>query len=251
MSGERIRGLRSNLIICDDRQDLTGLGLPVNPDQILTALKKLPNHRPPGPEWLARPDADRHYPYLARVFAALRPSSIFEFGTFMGYGLATAAMTLPKLSHVAWVDNESYVKDSNRLAGENISAARRGTGWHPVPMTYGPRLDGMKLTSFDLVHVDGGHAYEECLADIEAGYKLTDRYLIGHDYDLEPGVRRAVLEFCDREDHFHLSLPDLTHGLWVIAIDGDWDYAAETLAWAEVGRVVIHPPTPEAGGAHP
>lgn len=55
----------------------------------------------------------------------------------------------------------------------------------------------------DLVLIDAGHTYEECLADIQAWlpHVASDGFLMVHDYDADgfPGVKKAVDETFGRE----------------------------------------------------
>ena len=50
---------------------------------------------------------------------------------------------------------------------------------------------GMK---FDMVFLDGGHQHEEVKDDIDAWLPLTRKIICGHDYNVFPGVTRAVDE---------------------------------------------------------
>lgn len=52
--------------------------------------------------------------------------------------------------------------------------------------------------TFDMVFLDGGHQYDEFKADLEAWMKLTKKIICGHDYNLFPGVTRAVNERFDQ-----------------------------------------------------
>lgn len=209
---------------------------------IIEFLKELPNHRPPGPEWLGRADAGKQYPYYAKVFAALKPESILEVGTFLGYSLSVAAATLPGLKRVEWVDDESYVQGSNQLAAENITAARNRAGHQPLDWHWTRRGDHWvdRGRMPNLVHIDGDHSRDGVLHDLHSVWDHEPEWVIGHDYTLEPGVREAVEWFCDERGVVHLSLPDFTHGLWVMA--ADWVDGVERLAAAGVGRVTVHPP---------
>lgn len=210
---------------------------------VLKLLKELPNQTDLGRDWLGRADAARQYPYYGRVFAALDPWSILEIGTYLGYSLATAAAILPNLKWAEWVDDESYLPGSNRMAAENIHWARKEAGFGHL-LTGSTKCFGeyfYDLPSPDLVHIDGSHSFEGCCADIAIGYGTGAYYLLGHDYELEQGVKRAVKEFCDEHSLVHLSLPDFTHGLWLISCSNDWKGAVEKLLNAGVGPVLIHP----------
>ena len=51
-------------------------------------------------------------------------------------------------------------------------------------------FDGNKV---DMIFIDGGHAYEECKADIEAWLPKCKKYICGHDYQFST-VKKAVTE---------------------------------------------------------
>lgn len=53
-----------------------------------------------------------------------------------------------------------------------------------------PKLEGL----FDLVHVDGDHSYECCLADLKNGWARCKRVLVVHDASFND-VHRALFEF--------------------------------------------------------
>jgi hypothetical protein len=208
---------------------------------ILELLKSLPHHASPGTDWLC---SEHQYPWYARVFQTLSPKSILEIGTFLGYSLATAAVALPELDRVEWVDNEAYLEGSNRLAAENIRVARERAGYRPL-ISWSCReipLDAAERQSYmELVHIDGDHRKDCVLRDLQYAFQVGTSCIIGHDYKLEGGVREAVVETCNRLDILHYVLDDFTHGLFVIPLV-DHASVLMKLARARVGRISVMPP---------
>jgi len=155
----------------------------------------------------------------------------------MGYSLATAVYSVPGLSRVEFVDNETALPGSNQMARENVFSADaiRQHGfdrWQFETVCGGVRVKARTalpapagvLADYtpDVVHVDAMHEYEHCLADLEYAKRLNPRWVVGHDYDLPApfGVKRAVGEFCRRYGLPHLYVP-LTFGAYVIPMRGD------------------------------
>ena len=66
---------------------------------------------------------------------------------------------------------------------------------------------------FDMVFLDGTHVYEEFMEDLIAFYPLTKKLISGHDFEMFPGVTRAVEEFFESRINTH-----------------------ETIWWKEIGK---------------
>ena len=58
------------------------------------------------------------------------------------------------------------------------------------------RSQDVELVPVDFVYIDGSHEYENVKADLEYYSEVTQKILGGHDYFSKQGVRRAVNEFC-------------------------------------------------------
>lgn len=214
---------------------------------ILQFLRSLPNQTGQGLEWLNKPEAIRQYPWYSRIFNAVNPTSILEFGTYLGYGLATAVVSTMSLDRIQWIDNESYAVNSNKMAAENIGVAIKqnsmGRDGDGPKMEYWKDWESAKTElkyPIDLVHIDGDHTFNGCTKDIERAMETRADYIIGHDYSLEEyGVGRAVRAFCDEYKMAHFILPDFTHGLW--AISKKPDLLLDKLIQARVGTIQVVP----------
>lgn len=214
---------------------------------VLKFLRSLPRQTEQGIEWLDKPEAERQYPWYSRIFEEVNPNSILEFGTYLGYGLATAVVSSLSLNRIQWIDDESYTPNSNQMAVENIQVAikQMGSGRDGE----GPKLEYWKdwesakpLLNYpiDLVHIDGDHSFDGCLQDIERAVETNATYIIGHDYSLpEYGVGKAVRFYCDQNEMTHFVLPEFTHGLW--AMSRHPDRLLDKLVAARVGPITVIP----------
>jgi hypothetical protein len=211
---------------------------------VIDRLKALPHQHPDFSVWLENED---HYSFYYKIFQALNPDSVLELGTCLGFSLAAAAMALPaKDLHLSWVDDESYLPGSNELAWENIWGVFKGrfegeSPFHPLRYWTSPPPAGRVRGLYQLVHVDGDHSYDGCLKDLEYAEAVRPQIILGHDYHLEEGVRRAVSGFCAKHSYAHFVLDRFKHGLFCVdrtarAPDTLWRLAA-----ADVGgvRVVV------------
>lgn len=193
-------------------------------NDVRDVLTALPHHSDVygSRAWLTDPD---HYPQYAKVFRALAPDLVLEIGTFLGYSLAVAAYVLPGLARVEWVDDESGLAGSNRLAEANIRAARAAAGHAPVRVEYGRGVPVDPGTP-DLVHVDGDHSYRAASRDVRYAVSLGPKVVAGHDIALPgAGVRRAVEEL--GRPYFEAAV---TNGLFVLPVAADRETVAEALA---------------------
>lgn len=197
-------------------------------------LRLLPHHSDVygSRQWVE--DID-HYPQYAKLFSVLSPRTLIEVGTFLGYSLATAAIVLPELEYIAWVDTEEGLRDSNTLARENVRTARRLAGHLVLGMESLRALPaGMRFgwkSGWDLAHVDARHDFVSVCNDITMVHALEPRLIIGHDYCLPgSGVRDAVHR-CARELGAGFWWTDrVTNGLFLMQGRADRETATATVA---------------------
>jgi hypothetical protein len=55
----------------------------------------------------------------------------------------------------------------------------------------------------DMIFIDGGHEYDEVMADLVSYEPLAKKLICGHDYTNFPGVQAAVNEYFDRDVNVH------------------------------------------------
>lgn len=216
---------------------------------VVSRLRRLPHHSEHSLSWLGN---ENHYEWYGRLLRALDVTlgvtSVCEVGTFYGYFLATAAMVLDGKDpppQFFWVDDESYAPGTNELALENVWDVFRerfaeDTSQPPAEafLRHARRLPPPGGVAADLVHVDGDHSYEGCRRDLEWALEVEPRVIIGHDYLLEPGVKRAVDGvMAEHKVYDCFLLPEFKHGLYVVAAQGDPKEVLWALSNAAVGPI--------------
>jgi len=200
-------------------------------DGVLDILRNLPCQHDAALGWLKRHDINNHYPWYAKIAAALEPASILEIGAFIGYGLVSFALGSKKLKRIEWIDIEE-VQGTNKMAETNLVSV-----FPKLEYQYWP---SMKVATpslpVDLIHVDGDHYYDGCRQEIEYAVKHQPKVIVGHDYYLIQQVANAVRDFSAETGLRHWTLPEFTHGLWVIPLQ-DKQQVIEKLSKAGVGPV--------------
>lgn len=143
--------------------------------------------------------AQNCYPLYTKVAGILRPQSILEIGAFEGHGLVSFLIGHQLVTHLSWVDNQSYLPDSNQRCCDNLLFALEKLNMtDKVGLYCDERLDGYLY--HDLIHVDGDHSLAGCLLDLTWAYCQNPRYILVDDYlnNFTPGVASAVQYFSGR-----------------------------------------------------
>ena len=125
-------------------------------------------------------------------------TSYLEIGVQEGQSLRVVVQRAPYLRRLALCD--TWGKRSggtDRGSHEHIETLLTQLGYHhTVEFLDGdsaklvPKLDEL----FDLVHVDGDHSFESCLADLKNGWVRCTQALVVHDASFD-GVHKALFEF--------------------------------------------------------
>lgn len=138
------------------------------------------------------------YPMYSKAAALIKPDTILEIGAFDGLGLVSFIMGYEPHS-VSWVDNQSYLPDSNQQCTENLEWLRaHGYLQFTIGTTAISRDDERLQQHYDLVHIDGDHSFEGCLTDMSWAYTVcTPRVMLVDDMTAPawPDVRKAVKQF--------------------------------------------------------
>ena len=135
-----------------------------------------------GCDWFMSPDC---YPMYAKAAAAIKPESILEIGTHLGFGLAAFHEGWP-LSTLSWVDNEAAIPGSNDLCRRNLGAVETAIG----RVT---RVGAAREGFYDLVHVDADTSKDGTLVDVSTAWALRPRVVLVDDYLSSAEVRGAVI----------------------------------------------------------
>jgi len=154
---------------------------------------------------------------LALLTRALRPSGVFEIGTFRGRTALNFALNAPVDAKVYTLDlppheRSDAQKRTNPSDATIISASRTGIDYrdsdvaHKITQLYGDS-SSFDFTPYygkmDLVYVDGAHDYEAVRRDSQnaiqmlrpGGYALWDEFCNYGDYN---DVTRAVIDAVPR-----------------------------------------------------
>jgi hypothetical protein len=97
---------------------------------------------------------------------------------------STKTMNPHQQGERTWVGNK---------VGADVKNDKRVT----IFMTKNGSRDFLTMQDYDLVFIDGNHAYEWVKSDIELAKSVSAKVVAWHDYGSEDGVTRAVDEFGD------------------------------------------------------
>ncbi|MGA9408703.1 MAG: class I SAM-dependent methyltransferase, partial [Bacteroidota bacterium] len=152
--------------------------------------------------------SDSYYPYYVMAAKLLQPRSIVEIGSLQGFSLVSMAEGHPETKSLQWVDNETYLANSNQMCYENVRYFFRN--FHasekiPEMKFYKSSWDLLRLkgTLIDLVHIDGEHSYEGKLRDLAVCSILKPSCILLDDYFST--VNHEAIDYwahCHRLDFF-------------------------------------------------
>jgi cephalosporin hydroxylase len=147
-----------------------------------------------------------------------QPKSIVEVGTWLGASaIHIASLTKAPIICVDTFlgSNEVLWREGNvnnltvnfdyiyRQFCANITSKELNTQITPLPMTSSSAAELFakhKLT-VDMVYLDAGHQEREVYADLQDWWPLTNKVLVGDDYNNAwPGVIKAVTRFVEEND---------------------------------------------------
>ncbi|MDQ1427667.1 MAG: hypothetical protein QOK39_1143 [Acidimicrobiaceae bacterium] len=154
----------------------------------------------PGPREFYGVGNATYYHALGSLVRALRPSSVLEFGTYLGVGTLTVALNAPDDCRIATVDlpDQPFQQDAHGLNEADlalIETSRTRVGeafWHAG---LGDRIRQIRADSLrwepdqslapvDFALIDGGHSTAVVKADTENTLKLLadDGTIVWDDY---------------------------------------------------------------------
>lgn len=177
----------------------------------------------PGPRELAGVGNATYYHALASLACALRPSSVLEFGTYLGVGTLTIALNSSPDCRILTVDlpDEAFIDESHGLSRGDVELigrrrARVGEAFRGLrlserieqvradSLTWHPRDS---LTSVDLVLIDGGHSDPLVRADTENAFNVlspTGTVLWDDYFYMYPDVVRFLDALVDEGRRLHV-----------------------------------------------
>ena len=160
-----------------------------------------------------------------------KPESIVEVGSWLGAS-AIYMSTLTKTpiicvdtflgsNEVLWRDNvvQNVVQNFDRIYKQfcvNITSKELNKQIVPLPMTSSSAAELMSAHNIkvDMVYIDAGHREREVYADLQDWWPLTNKVIVGDDYNASwPGVIGAVHRFAE-ENNLQLEVIDSKFILW-------------------------------------
>jgi predicted O-methyltransferase YrrM len=152
---------------------------------------------------------------LARL---LQPRSILEIGVRAGYSALAFLTACPEASYVG-IDSNSDTHGGFHGAldhARELLAPFQTVVLEMTSANYGEQLGANPDPSgFDLVHVDGDHSLDGCLADLRLADRLQPRTILVDDVLGIPEVQSACDRFLEETSGRWLSLviPDTHNGV--------------------------------------
>ncbi len=131
--------------------------------------------------------------------AARHVNSIAEIGSWKGRStfalLANCPGVVYAVDHWLGSEGERGGPHSEAVTGDVFSQFLRNVGQFPgLKVVKKPSPEAAEdVPPVEMVFIDGGHRYEDVVADIRAWRPKATKLLCGHDYNW-PGVERAVNE---------------------------------------------------------
>lgn len=140
---------------------------------------------------------DDHYGALQKLFENLAPTSVFEIGSLIGYSLVTMWCAAPQIQSVEWVDNQSWVPESNKLAVANLLWTIANTSQDSkVSIRHWKTIDEAKpKTPVDLVHIDADPSPQSLRSYLDFAKSLSPKWITGLGMNFEP-IAEVVEVFC-------------------------------------------------------
>lgn len=156
-------------------------------------LEHLPHHHGGNGYLYAEPNP--LFPPRAALAKIVQPRSVFEFGALTGYCLCAFVLGAGgSVKRAGWIDDESHTPGSNEWCVENLATVGIHDVWYSET-----RDDAPGYGKADLVSVDSGHTYEDCIRDLLLSAQLRPRVIVVDDYTADTHaaeIQLAVADFC-------------------------------------------------------
>jgi len=198
--GFELRDIRANLQPLRFAAALFDSAVPPAPD-FATTLGRGDDFALAGTyAWNSEPSVSE---FLGELAFRLRAQTVVELGCYVGWTSAHLALGLQAAGNGGCLWCVDY--DARFLAAARDNLARRGFT-RDVFYHQGMSLDQATLAALpgniDLLFIDTSHEYEPTMQELAAYVpRLSPRGMIAlHDSISQNGVRRAVLDVCDRFD---------------------------------------------------
>jgi len=128
------------------------------------------------------------YDILCSVISALKPSWVFEIGTYLGWGAAAIKYSNPKV-RVITINPKINSDANNPIYERDIGRVYKSKKLN-VKQIFGDSIafDFSQLANVDCIFIDGNHDYEYVKADLQNSYDSDAKYIVLDDY-IPPNFR--------------------------------------------------------------
>lgn len=172
-------------------------------------------------DWFNAPNGFTAY---NEISSFLMPKAILEIGTRAGHSLVAMALGSLQLERIHFIDNESYVSGSNRMAYNNlVDLYDRVLSDRKKPeITFDTTFPdvGVLKGQYEIGHIDGEHSFCGKIRDLNYMRDVGVQWILVDDfYYIEP-CRQAVLEWVESHD-FPLYVAHSFRGLAIIRMRND------------------------------
>lgn len=163
-------------------------------------------------------ERDDHYVALQKLFESLAPTSVFEIGSLIGYSLVTMWCASPKIHSIEWIDNQSWVPESNKLAVANLLWTIANTSQDSnVSMRHWNTVEEAKpKTPVDLVHIDVDQSPQSLKSYLDFAKSLSPKWITGLGMNLEE-IFKVVEVFC-QDNGYSFQNIDMNKGCFLILV---------------------------------
>ena len=192
---------------------------PGKPKSIQTIISTLPNiHNEFRIEdWLW---SDTYYPYYEKITSLFKPQNIFEIGALQGFSLIALLQGYDKINSIIWIDNESFLENSNQMCYENIIFYFNTFSKERILPSINYFKSHQDFSNYDcysnkidLVHIDGEHTYEGKLKDLNFCIKLKPKYILLDDYNYHSVNKDAINHWAKTMEYNFFVIDTFKRGL--------------------------------------
>lgn len=163
------------------------------------SMASLYNRMPAIPRsdfFTARAQARDGYDLMRQIGQAVQPESCYEIGARLGHNLLAICAGSPRMQRVGWCDNESQLRNSNRMACRNLEFFGERYG-RPVQYSYIDDIGQAPMHSqgHHMMIVDGEKTRLGIIRDLDIAFAGNAELILVEGYFEEPVVRYAVREW--------------------------------------------------------
>lgn len=173
---------------------------------ILTAFEGASNYQ--NQPWLT---ATNGYPVYYQLAWALKPKTVLEIGTYLGFSMAAIMLGSGQVQQAVCIDNQSYNPFSNHLAARNLQQVEKN-----ARITFHTTYPALTYKQFDLVHIDGEHTASQKLHDLNYAAALTRTIWVDDYHYNKDFIPQVITRWQQDNPGWQLHIEETYRGLAVL-----------------------------------